>query len=252
MKTRRAEIATGTLLVIAFGAIALGMFIRPRVPALDSRTRDAKASVEASAEVEKRHSEALAAEQAKGAKAAASVQQIGVAAGQLPDSPQREFIAREASLVIPPLLPAPDPKALIEAERRRVAILEGKLQLADRLYADATKDNAALIARATKAEAKLAAALAERRETDTRLVEAAAYSRGKDAVIAALAAIIVLCVAGWIFAKLNGIGPRTLGMMSADLRAGHNPQEVLDRYVPVRLWKSVRHARVDAESDPAK
>lgn len=240
----RGEIAAGTLLVIAVLAVAVGMFA-PKPKIFDSRSRDADKSQRASADVEKRIEEANAVAEKTGAVVSASVNQIGVAASQLPDSPQKAFIQRESAWVSP-LLPPPDAEALLAAERRRIAILEGKLDLSDKLYAKATKDNEALIERAAKAEAKLNDALKERREVDGRLSEAAAYARGQERIIGILCGVALLAFAGWVFAKLNGLSPKTLGAMMADIRSGDNPQEVFDRYVPVRLWKSVRHAASDS------
>jgi hypothetical protein len=199
---RRAEIATGTLVLIALVGLVIG-FAAPKPKFLDGRSREADKSAEASAEVEKRVAKAVEAEQAKGAVVAASVVQIGVAAGQLPDSPQKTFISREAGVVLPPLLPPPDPDALLAAERRRVAILEGKLEHADKLYAAAVKDSERRLERAVKAERKVAESFAERREMDTQLAESAAYARGKDAVIGMLGAVAILCVAGWLYAGLR-------------------------------------------------
>lgn len=240
----RGEIATGTLVVIAILAVAVGMF-SPKPKMFDGRSRDADKSEKASAGVEKRIVEADTIAEKTGAVVSASVQQISVAAGQLPDGPQKSFIQREAAWVSP-LLPPPDAQALLAAERRRIAILEGKLDVADKLYAKATKENEVLLERAAKAEERLNAALRDRREVDGRLSEAAAYARGQEHIIGILCGIALLAFAGWVFAKLNGLSTKTVGAMLSDIRSGDNPQEVFDRYVPVRLWKSVRHAASDS------
>ena len=200
--TIRGEVAT--LLLAGVAVVALAGWLGPKVlpSVFDKRTKQAEQSADASAQVEQAVARAVQAEQAKGAVVAASVQQIGVAAGQLPDSPQKTFIARESAWVAP-LLPPPDPEALLKSERRRVAILEGKLELADKLYADAAKENAALLARAVKAEARLARELSDRREVDTALAESAAYARGKDAVIGLLAAVAVLAGCLWLYARIQ-------------------------------------------------
>lgn len=245
MKTRSTlgEVATGTLLLIVLAGVVVG-WVAPKPKFLDSRTRDAKASVEASAEVERRVSEAVAAEQAKGAQVAASVQQIGVAAGQLPDSPQKTFIVREG-VWLSPLLPPADPAALLAAERRRVAIMEGKVELADKLYAKAAADNAALLARAAKAEAKLVAAMSERREVDTQLAESAAYQRGQQQVIGVLSAIVVLIAAGWIYAslragKLSRLARKFIPALDAAYDdAPEATRQVLDSTVFDRLSKAM-------------
>lgn len=251
MSHRRSIRGDGGVSLLLAGAFVVALFgwLAPKVApsAFDKRTREANQSQAASAEVEKRVAAAVEAEQAKGAVVAASVQQIGVAAGQLPESPQKTFIVRESGWAAP-LLPPPDPAALLAAERRRVAILEGKLELTEKLYLQGTADNATLLARAAKAEAKLSAAYAARRDADADLAESAAYARGKDAVIGCLAAIAVLCGLGWVYAKLNGFSAKTLGQMITDLRAGESAEAVFDRYVPVRLQREVRHAASDAAS----
>ena len=244
MKNNKGEVTLATLGLIVLGTLVIGFFI-PKPKFLDSRSREADKSSEVSAEVEEAVRKAQKADNEKGEVVAASLNQIGVAAGQLPESPQATFIGREAAFVSP-LLPAPSPMALLASERRRVALLEGKLELADKLYAEGSKDNAKLLERAVKAEAKLDAAQVARRGVDSQLQESAAYARGQDAVIGVLIGIVVLVVVLWVFAKVNGFGPKTLGNMLADIRSGESAETVFDRYVPVRLQRDVRHAASDA------
>ena len=231
LRPRSSIAAFGVIEVIA--VVAVAAWLGPKVaPSLfDGRTREAEASADASAQVEARMAKAIEAEQKKGAVVAASVQQIGVAAGQLPDSPQRTFIVRESGWVAP-LLPPPDPAALLAAERRRVAILEGQLELADKLYRDGTKENAALLSRAVKAEARVSKALAERRAVDTDLAESAAYARGKDAVIGILAALTVLGLIGWFVARHTSLPKLALAHMANRARDGQAAMDVIDGVVP--------------------
>ena len=247
---RRAEVASTVLIVL--GIAALVSLAAPKVaPSLfDKRTREANQSAEASKAVEEAVAKERAANERQGAVVAASVVKINEAAREAPLSPYADFIARESSHVLP-LLPAPDYKALYAAEARKRAVLEGRLEQADKLYAADAKERQRLLDDNAKLRAKLAVAFAERRDVDTALAASAAFQRGKDFAIAVLAFIVVLCVVGWIYARLNGINTRTLGMMSADIRAGHNPQEVIDRYVPVRLWRSVKKERKRAEAEDA-
>ena len=237
-RPRSSIAAFGVIEVVAIVAVAawLGPKVAPSL--FDGRTKEAEASANASAEVEERMAKAIEAEQAKGAVVAASVQQMGVAAGQLPDSPQRTFIVRESGWVAP-LLPPPDPAALLASERRRVAILEGQLELADKLYRDGTKDNAALLARAVKAEGRVIKALAERREVDTELAESAAYARGKDAVIGILAAIVVLIGILYGYVKLTGFGRADIARMANRIREGMAPLDAIDATIPDRLHASI-------------
>ena len=244
MKKNKGEVTLVTLGLIVLGTVVIGFFL-PKPKFLDSRSREADKSSEVSSKVEEAVSKARKADSEKGEVVAAGLVQIGVAAGQLPESPQATFIGREAAFMSP-LLPAPSPTALLASERRRVALLEGKLELADKLYAQGTKENGKLLERAVKVEVKRDAAQVERRGVDSQLQESAAYARGKDAIIGLLAGIVVLVVVLWLFAKLNGFGPKTLGNMLADLRGGDSLESVFDRYVPVRLQKDVRHAASDA------
>lgn len=244
MKNNKGEITLATLGLIVLGTVIVGFFI-PKPKFLDSRSREADKSSEVSAEVEEAVRKAKKADNDKGEVVAAGLVQIGVAAGQLPDSPQATFIGREAAFMSP-LLPPPSPVALLASERRRVALLEGKLELADKLYAQGTKENAQLLERAVNAEVKLGAAQEARRAVDVQLQESAAYARGQDAVIGVLVGIVVLVVVLWVFAKVNGFGPKTLGNMLADIRSGDSVVTVFDRYVPVRLQRVVRHAASDA------
>ncbi len=235
-----------TLLLAGMALVTLAGWLGPKIlpGTFDRRTREAEQSQDASAQVEQAVAKAVQAEQAKGAVVAASNVQIGIAAGQLPDSPQRTFIVRESAWVSP-LLPPPDPAALLAAERRRVAIMEGKVELADRLYRDAAKDNAALLARAAKAEARAEAAFSARREADTALVESAAYARGKDAVIGLLAAVAVLCVVLWLYARvhanrLGGFVRKVIPALdSAYENAPQEAKQTLDATVFDRLSKAM-------------
>ena len=96
-------------------------------------------------------------------KVAASVDQIGVANGMAPESPSKEFIGREVSLV-KPLLPSPSPDELLAAEKRRVAVMEGRLEEANKLYASSQNENRGLLKDIAKAEKGMADLRAELHE----------------------------------------------------------------------------------------
>lgn len=244
--SRRGDAGVTVLAVIA--VVALVGWAAPKLAPhwFDKRTKQADDSAEVTQLVEKRVAAALEGETKKGAVVAASLQVIGQTAAEAGDAPWAVFIRREADHVAP-LLPAADYKALYAAEARKRAVLEGKIELADKLYKKDAEDKQRLLDESAGLRIKLAKALQERRDVDKELSESAAAAAAKDAVIGFLAAVVVLCFIGWTYARLNGISVRTLGMMSADLRAGHDAKEVLDRYVPVRLWPSVKKARVKAE-----
>jgi hypothetical protein len=260
MKTRSTR-AFAVIEVVA--VVAVVGWLAPKIAPswFDKRTKQAEQSADASAEVEKRAAAELAAtqaladarlkvEHAKSAAVSASMQQIGLAAGQLDDSPQSLFIRRETTFVGPWMQP-PDPIKLLESERRRVAYLEGRVDLADKLYAQATKDQVAanaksareitdLTARAVKAEAKAEAAFASRREVDTDLAESAAYARGKDAVIGVLAIIAVLAIALWLYVRFTSLPKVDIARMANRAREGRaSALEVIDAVVPDSWHDSV-------------
>lgn len=209
------------LIVAALGA--LGWFAAPKL--FHGASRRADNSAKATQQLEQ-------ATNAQGSSAAASVAMIGTAAGMAASSPAVDFIRREVPVALAKL-PAPDPTALIQAEQRRVAVMEGKLDEARRLYEQESK-------RAARLQEERDEALAARRQADVALQEAAAAERARTVQAAALGFLAVFAVTLWVFAKLNGISPRTLGQMAADIRAGDKASEVIDRYVPVRLWSKVK------------
>jgi len=64
-----------------------------------------------------------------------------------------------------------------------------------------------------------------------------------------IGAVALILGALWVFAKLNGLSVGTLGRMAADMRQpGANAVDVLDKYVPVRLWNKVkREAKLNSD-----
>lgn len=234
----RGEVATAVVVVLALVAVGAWLF-KPRK--LDGESRRSDASAAASAQVEQAVANAVAAEQAKGAAVAASVQQIGVAAAEAPASPQTAFIGREVTW-LSPLLPAADSSALLAAERRRLAVTEGRLDEANRLYAVADKDRAELLARAAKAEAATGKAFAARREADQALAEAAAanlaLSRRSAQQWGAIGLLIVL--AGFLY--FTGVSPAKIGRAIAEIRAGSAPGDAFGSVLPEWMHARVQRA----------
>lgn len=226
--------------VVVLAVVAVGAWLfKPRK--LDGESRRSDASAAASAQVEAAVAAAIAAEQAKGATAAASLAQIGIAAADAPPSPQSAYIRREVAW-LSPLLPAPDAGALLAAERRRLAVVEGRLDEAQRLYAAADKDRSALLARAAAAESATAQAFAARRAADTALAEAAAanlaLARRSAQQWAAIGALVLL--AGFLW--LHGISPAKIGKALADIRAGRAPTDAFDTVLPEWIQSRVQRA----------
>lgn len=251
MKARRAEITLGILLLVGIGA-AITALVMPKPKFLDSRSREADKSADVSKAVEAAVEKVNEANAMKGATVAASHAEIGIAVGQLSESPQKEFVQREL-VWLSPLLPPPDQKALIAARDRRIAILEGKLDLAAKLYVDADKDRAAIISRAAKAEAKADAAISVRRDMDTQLQESAAYIRGKDAVIGVLLGISVLALCLYGYTKLTGFGRADIARLANRVREGMNPIDAIDATVPDWMHDSIKATAAKfASRDAAK
>lgn len=240
---RRLRSARGVGVVEVVVVVAVlglvGWLAKPRL--LDGESRRADASAAASAQVETAVARAVAAEQAKGATVAASVQQIGLAAAAADPSPHTDYIIRESAWVAP-LLPSPDAAAQLAAERRRLAMVEGRLDEARRLYATADKDRAALLARAERAEGATAKAFAARRQADAALAEAAAANlalkRRSAQQWLTIGALVILAVFLW----LNGISPAKIGRAMADIRAGTSPAAAFDTVLPEWIQSRVNRA----------
>lgn len=262
--TRRRAEAT-VAVVVALAVIAVGAWLfKPRK--LDGESRRADASAAASAQVEAAVAKTdaaaqatAAAERAKAATAAASITQIGIAAADAPPSPHTDFIRREVAWVSP-LLPAPDAAALIAAERRRLAVVEGRLDEARRLYAAADKDRAALLDRATAAERARAAAELERdaafgarRAADKAIGEAAAANLALARRSAQQWALIIALVVVALFLWLTNISPTKIGAALARIRAGELPGQAFDDVVPLWLRGRVQTgARLAVPSEDKK
>ncbi len=174
----------------------------------------------------------VAATDAQGASAAAGVATIGKANAEAPASPSKDFITREVPAVLSKL-PPPDPIALLEAEKRRSAVMEGRADEARRLYETEAK-------RAERLQAERDEALASRRSADLELERQAAVEHARTMQIVGLVVIAAILAGGWLWLKFNSIGTTKLGKMAADIRAGENPMTVLDRYVDERLHAKVQ------------
>lgn len=138
---------------------------------------------------------------AQGSAVAASVTKIAEANSEAPASPSKDFIGQEATLALSQL-PAPDPKALLEAERRKVAVMQGRLEEARDLYSSAAL-------RADRLQREVEEALEARRQADLALEKAAAAERARtlQALGASAALVVTLLVGGWLY--LNGRRLRT-------------------------------------------
>lgn len=205
MKSSKSCRGEATLLVLAAVAVvgaALFLF-RPRASHGDSRRADA--SVQATAAVD-------ATTTKQGAEAAASVVKIGEAAAAAPHSLENTFISREVPLALAKL-PPPDASALIAAERRKVAVLEGRVEETHRLYNDALK-------RADALAQEKADALAQRRAVDGELSRVAAERLGALRERNGMVAVVILALLLIGYIKFTHISPGGLSSIVKDLRSG--------------------------------
>lgn len=174
----------------------------------------------------------VAATDAQGASAAAGVATIGKANAEAPASPSKDFITREVPAVLSKL-PPPDPIALLEAEKRRSAVMEGRADEARRLYETEAK-------RSERLQAERDEALAARRDADLAMEKAAAAEHARTMQLMGALALLLVAGAVVVWIKRGSVGVQKLGKMAADIRAGENPLTVLDRYVDERLHAKVQ------------
>lgn len=247
---KNGEVTLAALLVVALvGASALWLS-KPRK--LDGESRRADAGIEATAQLEAAHKAELAAKDAQAATAAASVAQIGVAAGDVPDSPAADFIRREVP-VAASLLPKPDPAALLAAERRRIAVMEGRLAEVDRLYRAAYADAQKRGERVVAAERERDKALADRAEADRAISEVAAANLALERRSRQQWALVGLLGTLAVFLWFNGVSPAKIGRALADIRAGNTPGEAFGNVLPEWMHARVqRAARVAVPSEDPK
>lgn len=208
------------LLLVGGGALSLPSFFNK------DKSR-AKTSEKATAEL-------LEAQKAQGASAAASVVEIGRANTLAPDSPSRDFIEREVPLALSKL-PAPDFKELLEAEQRRLAVMEGRLLEANKLYGQAS-------IRAEKLSMELERAVDARRNADKALLLAAEARSAAQRQRLLFGLLAGSFAALWVLSKIYGIGPQTAGRIVADIRQGISPVQAFDSHIPDYLKPSVRRA----------
>lgn len=182
---------------------------------------------------------------AQGATAAASVVKIAEANTAAPESPARDFIGKEAPFALS-LLPAPDPKALLEAERRRAAVMEGRLEEARRLYETAAKQ-------AERLQRERDEAIAERRAADLEIEKAAAAEHARTLQALGVAVIAVILGGLWLYSRIYSISPEAIGRVAADIRGGMKPIEALNTHLAPRLHDRVRNAaKLATEPDDSK
>lgn len=233
-KSLRAEIGTTTIVVLAIGA-TLGLWAFPKV--WHKATRNANASTVATAKLE-------AATVAQGGAAAAGVQQIGVANSLAPESPAKDFISREVPVVMAKL-PPPDPVELLAAERRRVAVMEGRLELAQKLYVQAYE-------RSERLQTERDLALEARRQADLNLEKAAAAELSGVIRQVILGILLVVVLGAMFWAYVNGLSFKNIVAWAREVNAGEDAIAAMDGKLSPR-WQNIIRKKVavmNAEQPP--
>jgi preprotein translocase subunit SecG len=181
MKTK----GTGVLEVLVVVAIlGLGaLWFKPTVEKIAAK------------QVDKVTTELLATDNAIDQKVSASVNQIGVANSLAPESPSKEFIAREVTLITP-MLPVPSMEDLLAAEKRRLAVMEGRLAEANNLYGSARKDNEKLIAENVRA-------LKELDDLKVELYEKAAVAEFLKRTTIVVSVVLFVLGGAYVWLRIN-------------------------------------------------
>lgn len=228
-KSQRGEIATGTILLIC-AVLGVGGWFVSKTKWFHGESKRAETSKTATAKVETATAKVDAAADAQGSSAAAGVAVIGRANAEAPDSPSKNFIAQEVPAVLAKL-PSPDPVALLEAEKRRSAVMEGRVAEARELYAAEAKRAATLQQERDTAIAERNAAMEFRRQADAALAEAAAVHRADEQRQVILTIVAALAAAAWGYSRLFGVSLGNVGRMAADIRSGVPPIHAIDTYL---------------------
>lgn len=240
MKKESGVITIGVAIAIVVGGVIITWMTKPDLLPGTAAHR-AKVSVQATQQVKDTTVKVDEATRKQGAEVAAGLTKISEANGMAPASSARDFITLESANLLT-MLPAPDPIALMEAEKRRAAVMEGQRDEARRLYETAAKKadqlqqerDAALVAR-DAAELKR-----QRADEDFTKAAAAEHARTMQAMGASIFAIVLLVVIGYL--KLFGINTNTLGRIAADIRAGNDPIQTLDTHLAPWLHPAVQRA----------
>jgi|GEM_PF-7127097 len=231
----------GTIIIEAMVALAL-IFLVAKPAFLDGDARRAKKSEEATAAVVTTVSAVDEAAKKRSAVAAASVTKIGEANATAPASPEKDFIAREVPVALSNL-EAPDPQALLDAERRKVAVMEGRIQEADRLYGKALDDAKKLADAKAKAERDRDLALAARDRIDRDLSEAAAAKLAMERQRNIFILVGALAVGLWLWAKVTHFSPGQMAEVVKDINANVAPMTAIDTAASPLQQRIVRFIR---------
>jgi hypothetical protein len=227
--------AVSLVVIAALAVLGVGGLWLTKPALFGGASKRAAASTAATAQLDQ-------AVVAQGAAAAASVVKIAEANALAPESPARAFIGQETTVTLS-RLPPPDPRALLEAERRRAAVMEGRLDEARRLYEAAAKKSETL-------QRERDEALAARRAADLALESAAAAAHARTVQALGVGVVAVLALAAFAYVKLFHVSPAVMGTIAADIRHGVRPiQAITDNLAPRQYGPIQKAAKLAAELD---
>lgn len=202
---------------------------------MGSGKKDAKESVAATEQL-------VEVTQERGEQVAASLVSIGEANKDAPETPSKAFIEREVPSTLS-LLPNPTESALKAAESRRIAVMEGNLREANRLYAQIKDENANL-------RARMEEAVRRRIEADRQLVEAANERFNDQIQRIILIGVAALLLLGW-FSRAQQSVP--IAVVGQTLAKANKPAEMvreLDAALTPAQQKSVKKfAKLNSPDD---
>lgn len=193
-----------SLLLVAIVAVLCGGLLAFKPAWMSGDSSRAKASQEATARL-------LAAEKARSAAAAAGVAAIAKANSMAAPSPTKEFLEWEVPSVLSKL-ETPDPMELLAAEKRRSAVMEGRLEEAQRLYQTEAKHS-------TELREERDAAIADRQKADLEISEAAAAKLAAERQRNAFMIVVALLAAGVVYLKFFYSSPGSIAKMLVDIRS---------------------------------
>lgn len=247
MKTR-GTVLVETLVIVAVVGFATFIFNPSWIPGTASYR--AKKSARATQQVERTTTRVDDAVRSQGEEVAASLVKIGEANAEAPSSPSKDFISQEIPLVMSMVPYHAGSAALARAEARKVAVMEGRLDEARRLYETASAKAEKLQHERDVAVQQRDEAERKRREADQAFAEAAAAEHARTVQLAGLALVALLIFGAWVYANIYGISTKTMGRIVADIRSGVPAVQAIDTLLAPRLHPSVKRAAQLATEPP--
>ena len=226
--------STGVDIVIVLAVLGIAGWMGKAFWFSDDK-KNAKLSAEATQQL-------LEAQEEQAASVAASVTSIGVANEEAPESPSKAFIAREVPEALA-ILPKPPESALKAAEQRRMAVMEGRLYEANKLYVELRDENTSLRLQRDRA-------VSQRIAVDNTLMDAAKERASDELRNIFIIGVVVLLAFGW-FTRARQSVP--LAILGQNLGQANRPKELvsqLDATLTPSQQKVVRkHAKLNTPDD---